>query len=57
MSDDAPWLVAAGRGGQHARHVQCGPTGPDRDALASDFQRTHGVFVGVPPGSIVRPRG
>jgi hypothetical protein len=57
MSDDAPWYAAAGRAGQqHARHVQCGPSGPDRDALASEFQRTHG-FAGVPPGSIVRPRG
>jgi len=57
MSDDAPWYVAADRARQlHDRHVQCGPTGPDREALASEFQRTHG-FAGVPPGSIVRPRG
>ena len=56
MSDDAPWHVAADRARQqHDRNVQCGPTGPDRDALASEFQRTHG-FAGVPPGSIVRPR-
>ena len=56
MSDDAPWYVAADRARQlHARHVECGPTGPDRDALASEFQRTHG-FAGVPPGSIIRPR-
>ena len=40
MSDDAPWHVAADRARQrHDRHVQCGPTGPDRDALASEFQR------------------
>ena len=57
MSDDAPWHVAAGRARQqHDRHVQCGPTGPDRDALAREFQQTH-KFAGVPPGSIVRPRG
>ena len=57
MSDDAPWHVAADRARQlHDRHVQRGPTGPDRDALASEFQRTHG-FAGIPPGSIVRPRG
>jgi hypothetical protein len=28
----------------------------DRDALASEFQQTH-KLAGVPPGSIVRPRG
>jgi hypothetical protein len=56
MSDDALWHVAADRARQLLnRHVQCGPTGPDRDALASEFQRAHG-FAGVPPGSIVRPR-
>jgi hypothetical protein len=56
MFDDAPWHVAADRARQrHDRHVQCGPTGPDREALASEFQRTHGGFAGVPPGSIVRP--
>ena len=37
MSEDAPWYVAADRARQlHARHLECGPTGPDRDALASD---------------------
>ena len=42
MTDDAPWHLAADRARQlHDRHVQCGPTGPDRDALASEFQRTH----------------
>jgi hypothetical protein len=57
MSDDAPWHLAVGRARQqHDRDVQCGPTGPDRDALASEFQRTH-KMAGVPPGSIVRLRG
>ena len=56
MSDDGPWHVATDRARQqHDRHVQCGPTGPDREALASEFQRTHGI-AGVPPGSIIRPR-
>jgi hypothetical protein len=56
MSDDAPWHLAVGRARQqHDRHVQCGPTGPDRDALASEFQQTH-KMAGVPSGSIVRPR-
>jgi hypothetical protein len=54
MTDDAPWRAAA----RHAldrqqRHIACGP---DRDALAAEFQRTY-RFGGVPPGSIVRPRG
>ena len=40
MSDDAPWHLAVDRARQqHNRHVQCGPTGPDREALASEFQR------------------
>ncbi|MGP0001315.1 MAG: hypothetical protein ACLPKW_26730 [Acetobacteraceae bacterium] len=57
MSDDGPWHLAVGRARQqHDRNVQCGPTGPDREALASEFQRTHGQFAGVPPGSILRPR-
>ena len=57
MSDDAPWHLAVDRARQlHDRHVQCGPTGRDRNALAREFQQTH-KMAGVPPGSIVRPRG
>ena len=57
MTDDRPWNEAA----RHARdnqqrHIVCGPTGPDRDALAADFQREN-KFACVPPGSIMRPRG
>ena len=57
MTDDHPWTNAA----RHARdvfgrRVGCGPAGPDRDALAADFQRTE-KLAGAPPGSIVRPRG
>jgi hypothetical protein len=42
MTDDAPWRAAA----RHAldrqqRHIACGPIGPDRDALAAEFQRTN----------------
>jgi|ERR1700733_9214260 len=56
MTDDQPWNSAA----RHARdnlrrRVVCGPTGPDRDALAAEFQRAE-KLAGVPPGSIVRPR-
>jgi hypothetical protein len=57
MTDDRPWSHAA----RHARdvldrRVVCGPTGAHRDALAADFQRAEHL-AGVPPGSIIRPRG
>jgi hypothetical protein len=39
----------------HKRSIECGPAGPDRDALATDFHHTH-KLAGVPPGSILRPR-
>ena len=54
---DCPWSARAACLHQDVRRVACtcGPTGPDRDALAREFQRTHGGFAGVPPGSIVRP--
>ena len=56
MSDDAPWRAAARHAlDRHRRHIVCGPTGPDRDALAAEYRDTH-KFAGVPPGSIVRPR-
>jgi hypothetical protein len=56
MADDRPWNNAA----RHARdnlhrRVVCGPSGPDRDKLAADFQRTDRLG-GVPPGSILKPR-
>jgi hypothetical protein len=56
MTDDRPWKNAA----RHARdnlhrRVVCGPSGADRDKLATDFQRAE-KLGGVPPGSIVRPR-
>jgi hypothetical protein len=56
MTDDQPWQNAA----RHARdqldrRVVCGPAGPDRNALAAEFQRAE-KLGGVPPGSIVKPR-
>jgi hypothetical protein len=56
MTDDQPWQNAA----RHARdqldrRVVCGPAGPDRNALAAEFQRAE-KLGGVPPGSILRPR-
>lgn len=47
---------AAGRARENGRQVRCGPNGPDREALAEEFQQAHRMG-GVPPGSIVRPRG
>jgi hypothetical protein len=56
MTDDQPWNNAA----RHARdnlqrRVVCGPTGPDRNKLATEFRHA-AKLAGVPPGSIVRPR-
>ena len=56
MTDDGPWNLAAGRAREKQRRIVCGPSGTDRDALAADYQRTFNMG-GVPPGSIVRPRG
>ena len=55
MTDDGPWNQAAGRAREAERDVVCGPTGPDRQALAAAFQQAHRLG-GAPPGSIVRPR-
>jgi hypothetical protein len=54
MTDDGPWKSAA----RHARdnlhrRIECGPAGPDREALAGKFQRAK-KFAGVPPGGIAR---
>jgi hypothetical protein len=57
MTDDQPWHAAARHAlDVHRRHIVCGPTGPDRAALVADYQRTY-KLAGVPPGSILRPRG
>jgi sugar/nucleoside kinase (ribokinase family) len=55
MTDDRPWHSAARFARDHEHRVTCGPSGPDRDALAEEFRREH-KLAGVPPGSIVRPR-
>jgi hypothetical protein len=56
MTDDRPWINAVRRTRvQFNRRIMCGPAGPDRAALALEFQRAK-KFAGVPPGSIVRPR-
>jgi hypothetical protein len=55
MTDDQPWNDAARNARDQQRHVVCGPTGPDRDALAAEYRATN-KLAGAPPGSIVRPR-
>jgi hypothetical protein len=54
MTDDRPWTAAARQARNSQRHIVCGPTGPDPDALSVEYQKTH-KLTGVPPGSIVRP--
>jgi hypothetical protein len=56
MIDDGPWQLAAGHAREKHRRVVCGPSGPGRDSLTDEFQQAHNM-CGVPPGSIVRPRG
>ncbi len=56
MNDDRPWNNAA----RHARdnfhrRIVCGPSGPDREKLAADFQRVE-KLGSVPPGSILKSR-
>ena len=55
MIDDRPWRDAAKNARNNERRIECGPAGPDRDALAAEYRRTHKIG-GVPPGSILRPR-
>jgi hypothetical protein len=54
MTDDRRWQDSAREARNNGRKVACGPSGPDRDTLAADYQRTH-KLAGVPPGSIMRP--
>jgi hypothetical protein len=56
MTDAALWNLAAGRARENGRTVQCGPSGPNRDTLSLEYQKAN-KLAGVPPGSIVRPRG
>ena len=55
MSDDGPWNRAAGAARETGRRIMCGPTGPDRQALAAEYQQAHRLG-GAPPGSILRLR-
>jgi hypothetical protein len=52
MTDDVPWKDAARA---DRRRIMCGPSGPDRDALAAAYRAEH-KLAGVPPGTILRPR-
>jgi hypothetical protein len=55
MTDERPWRDAARYARDQQRRIECGPTGPDREALAAAYRREHRL-AGVPPGSVVRPR-
>jgi hypothetical protein len=55
MINDQPWKDAALKARARERWIECGPTDPDRDALATEYHHTH-KLAGVPPGSILRPR-
>jgi hypothetical protein len=55
MADDRPWKDTALIARNHERSVECGPTGADRDVLATDYHRHH-KLAGMPRGSILRPR-
>jgi hypothetical protein len=56
LTDAAPWNLAAGRAREVGRSVQCGPSGPNRERLAAEYQQAH-KLRGVPPRTILRPRG
>lgn len=56
MTDTRPWDAAATHARSHDRHVVCGPSGPQRDALAAEYRNANRLLAGVPPGSIIRPR-
>ena len=56
MTDDHPWQSATRHARDNQRDIVCGPSGPDREALAAEYRQAH-KLAGVPPGSIVRPRG
>jgi hypothetical protein len=56
MTDDRPWKEAAQEARHHQHRITCGPTGPDRDALAAEFRQPNSSLAGVPRGSIVRQR-
>ncbi|MCL2429235.1 MAG: hypothetical protein FWD12_08390 [Alphaproteobacteria bacterium] len=56
MTDTTPWEEAATFARSHHRHIVVGPTGTRRDDLAAEYQGSHRMLAGVPPGSILRPR-
>jgi len=57
MTDDRLWIAAARQVRDlERRQVTCGPRGTDRAALAAEFRGMENM-AGVPPGSILRPKG
>ncbi len=55
MIDDVQWNSAVRSARDYQRHIVCGPSGPDREILAIEYQRANKLGC-VPPGSILRPR-
>src|ERR1700722_11681223 len=58
MTNDRPWNAAARNARDHRRQVVCGPAGPDRDALASEYREANklaGASPGIPFWRIERP--
>jgi hypothetical protein len=43
MTNDRPWHAAARYARDHQRRIACGPTGPDRDELASEYRCTRNL--------------
>jgi hypothetical protein len=56
ITDSRPWDEAATFARSKQRHVDCGPTGPNRDELAAGYRDANRLLAGVPPGTIIRPR-
>jgi hypothetical protein len=54
MTDDRPWKDAALNARHHERRIECGPFGPDRDALATGYHRDHKLAGGRPAASCAR---
>ena len=53
MTDDRRWQDNAREARNDGRKITCGPAGPDRAVLATDYQRAKRL-AGVPPGTILR---
>jgi hypothetical protein len=53
MTHDRAWHESARDARNSGRKIVCGPAGPDRNALLTEFLRVE-KLAGVPPGTILR---